>query len=258
MTAQSTSLACHNVVNTGRSRPMPSMCQANQGTDEEEQTKLGYKVTEIDAPRTAVIVVDMENDFVTEGAPMESAQAREAVPNMQKTLACARETGMKVIYTTHAHREDGCDVGRFADLYPPIATKAGLVDGTAGVEIYPALAPAPGEVVVKRHRYSAFFGTDLDIILRGSGIETVVVIGTTTENCCHATARDAMFRDYFVVFLSDATGTFGYPEAGQGGMSAAEVHSATLKILAFSTADVMTTEEFTAKARASALVQERA
>jgi ureidoacrylate peracid hydrolase len=175
---------------------------------------------------------------------------------MQRTLACARETGMKVIYTTHAHRADGCDAGRFADLYPPIATGAGLVDGTDGVEIYPDLAPAPGEVVVKKHRYSAFFGTDLDIILRGSGIETVVVIGTTTENCCHATARDAMFRDYFVVFLSDATGTFDYPDVGHGAMSAAEVHDATLKILAFSTADVMTTEEFTTLARSSALVEE--
>lgn len=219
---------------------------------------MGYKVSEIDPSRTAVIVVDMENDFVAEGAPLESVQAREAVPNMQRTLACARETGMKVIYTTHAHREDGCDAGRFADLYPPIATKTGLVDGTNGVEIYPDLAPGPGEVVVKKHRYSAFFGTDLDIILRGSGIETVVVIGTTTENCCHATARDAMFRDYFVVFLSDATGTFDYPDVGHGALSAAEVHDATLKILAFSTADVMTTDEFTTMARTSALVEEPA
>jgi nicotinamidase-related amidase len=219
---------------------------------------MGYKVRAIDPSRTAVIVVDMENDFVAEGAPMESAQARQAVPNMQKTLASARESGMKIIYTTHAHREDGCDAGRFADLYPPIAAKAGLVDGTPGVEIYPDLAPEPGEIVVKKHRYSAFFGTDLDIILRGSGIETVVVIGTTTENCCHATARDAMFRDYFVVFLSDATGTFDYPDIGHGGMSAAEVHEATLKILAFSTADVMTTDEFTTMVRASELVEEPA
>jgi ureidoacrylate peracid hydrolase len=219
---------------------------------------MGYKVSAIDPSRTALIVVDMENDFVAEGAPMESSQARQAVPNMQKALASARESGMKIIYTTHAHREDGCDAGRFADLYPPIAAKVGLVDGTPGVEIYPALAPQPGEIVVKKHRYSAFFGTDLDIILRGSGIETVVVIGTTTENCCHATARDAMFRDYFVVFLSDATGTFDYPDVGLGAMSAEEVHEATLKILAFSTADVMTTDEFTSLARVSDLVEEPA
>ncbi|MEX5258114.1 cysteine hydrolase family protein [Kocuria arenosa] len=219
--------------------------------DSGAELSMGYKVSGIDPGRTAVIVVDMENDFVAEGAPMESSQAREAVPKMQQVLACARETGMTVIYTADMHRGDGVDAGRLVDLYPPVATNTGLVEGTDGVAIYPELTPLPGEIVVRKHRYSAFFGTDLDIILRGAGIETVVVIGTTTENCCHATARDAMFRDYFVVFVSDATGTFDYPDTGHGAMPAAEVHEATLKILAFSTADVMTTQEFTTLARAS-------
>ena len=61
--------------------------------------------------------------------------------------------------------------------------------------------------MVKKHRFSAFHGTDLDVILRGWGIERVIISGTTTENCCMSTARDAMFHDYHVVFLSDATGT---------------------------------------------------
>ena len=76
------------------------------------------------------------------------------------------------------------------------------------------------------------------------GITTVIISGTTTENCCHATARDAMFNNYKVVFLSDATGSFDYPDVGYGAMSAEEVHNATLCILAFSTAHVMTVEEF--------------
>lgn len=213
---------------------------------------MGYKIDSIDPSKTAVIVVDMENDFVDDGAPMESAQARAAVPNMQKTIAIARQTGMKVIYTTHVHRADGSDMGRYGDLYPPIESRAGLVDDTRGIEIYPELAPKQGEPVIKKHRYSGFFGTDLDIILRSSGITTVVITGTTTENCCHATARDAMFRDYFVAFLADATGSFDYPDVGYGAMSAQEVHDATLSILAFSTADVMTTEEFLAKVPARA------
>lgn len=208
---------------------------------------MGYKVSQIDPKTTAVLVIDMENDFVEDGAPMESAQARAAVPQMQRTLDIARRTGMKVIYTTHAHREDGSDMGRFADLYPPIASRAGLVDGTRGIDIYPELAPAPGEIIVKKHRYSAFFGTDMDMILRNAGIKTVVVIGTTTENCCLSTARDAMFNDYFVVFLADATGTFDYPDTGWGAMSADEVHRSTLSILSFSTADVMTVDQFSAK-----------
>jgi ureidoacrylate peracid hydrolase len=135
----------------------------------------------------------------------------------------------------------------FDDLYPPIADHSSLVDGTAGVDIFKALAPAPGEHVIKKHRYSGFFGTDLDIILRQWGVKTVIISGTTTENCCHATARDALFRDYQVVFLSDTTGTFDYPDVGQGALSADQVHKATLTILAFSTADVMTAEEFKAR-----------
>ncbi|MBD0862520.1 cysteine hydrolase [Gordonia sp. zg691] len=204
---------------------------------------MGYTVPRIDPATTAVIVVDMENDFVEASSPMASAQAREAIPQMQRVLELARKTGMKVVYSTHAHRPDGSDMGRFEDLYPPIAERASLVDGTPGIEIHPQLKPEPGEVVIKKHRYSAFYGTELDILLRNSGIKTVVIIGTTTENCCHATARDAMFRDYYVVFLADATGTFDYPDVGWGAMSATEVHAATLKILAFSTADVMTVDD---------------
>ena len=84
------------------------------------------------------------------------------------------------------------------------------------------------------------------------GIDSVVISGTTTENCCHATARDAMFHNYKVAFLSDATGTFDYPDVGQGAMSAAQVHKATLTILAFSTAHVMTVEEFRALVKTAA------
>ena len=79
------------------------------------------------------------------------------------------------------------------------------------------------------------------------GIKIVIISGTATENCCHATARDAMFRNYQVAFLSDATGTFDYPDVGQGALSGADVHRATLTIFAFSTADVMTVDEFKAR-----------
>ena len=92
----------------------------------------------------------------------------------------------------------------------------------------------------------------MDLILREWGVNSVIISGTTTENCCHATARDAMFHNYKVAFLSDATGTFDYPDVGQGAMSAADVHKATLTILAFSTAHVMTVEELRALVTAGA------
>jgi nicotinamidase-related amidase len=202
-----------------------------------------YRVDNVDPRKTAMIVVDMQNDFVAVGAPMETPAARAMVPNLARALEFCRDVGIRIIYTTHAHRGDGCDMGLFDDLWPPIASRAGLVDGTPGIEIYPDLAPATGEHVIKKHRYSGFFGTDLDIILREWGIDTVIISGTTTENCCHATARDAMFRNYRVVFLSDATATFNYPDVGYGAMPAAEVHAATLAILSVSTAHVMPVNE---------------
>src|SRR5271169_5154096 len=161
----------------------------------------------IDPAKTAMIVVDMQNDFVASGAPIEVSAARAMVPKLAEALKICRDAGIRVIYTAHVHRRDGCDMGLFDDLHPVIANRDALVDGTPGVDIYSELAPAPGEHVIKKHRYSAFFGTDLDIILREWGVDTVIISGTTTEDCCHATARDAMFRDYRVVFLSDATAT---------------------------------------------------
>jgi nicotinamidase-related amidase len=201
------------------------------------------RIDKIDPSRTVMIVVDMQNDFVAEGAPIETPAARAMVPKLAEALALCRDVGVRVIYTAHVHRRDGCDMGLFDDLHPVIESRAALVDGTAGVEIFPDLAPRVGEHVIKKHRYSAFFGTDLDIILRGWGIETVIISGTTTENCCHATARDAMFRNYRVVFLSDATATFDYPDSGFGSMPNADVHHATLVILARSTAHVMPVNE---------------
>ncbi|MBR1177181.1 cysteine hydrolase [Bradyrhizobium sp. KB893862 SZCCT0404] len=198
----------------------------------------------IEPSRTVMIVVDMQNDFVGDNAKLRSAQAAAMAPQLAETLKTCRDKGIRIIYTAHVHRRDGSDTGRYGDLYPPIADRSALVDDTPGVDIFEPLKPRPGEHVIKKHRYSAFFATDLDLILREWGTTTVVISGTTTENCCHATARDAMFNNYRVVFLSDLTGTFDYPDVGQGAMKAADVHRATLTILAFSTAHVMTGADF--------------
>lgn len=213
--------------------------------------QMPYQIDAVDPAKTVMIVVDMQNDFVAEGAKLQSAQAAAMVPKLAQTLKACREKGIRIIYTAHVHRRDGSDMGLFDDLYPPVADGSSLVEGSSGAEIFKDLAPAPGEHVIKKHRYSGFYGTDMDIILREWGITTVIISGTTTENCCHATARDALFNNYKVAFLSDATGTFDYPDVGQGAMSAAEVHRATLTILAFSTAHVMTTAELFGRIKSS-------
>jgi nicotinamidase-related amidase len=201
------------------------------------------QIEKIVPSRTAMIVVDMQNDFVAPGAAIETPAARAMVPKLAEALQICRHAGIRVVYTAHVHRRDGSDMGLFDDIHPPIASRAALVDGTPGVDIYPDLAPHPGEHIIKKHRYSGFFGTDLDILLREWAVDTVIISGTTTENCCHATARDAMFRNYRVVFLSDATATYDYPDCGFGGMPNAAIHHATLVILAASTAHVMPVAE---------------
>src|SRR5438477_7758051 len=140
----------------------------------------------INPKKTAMIVVDMQNDFVASGAAMETPAARAVVPKLADALKICRDAGIKIIYTAHVHRRDGSDMGLFDDMHAPIAKRAALVDGTPGVEIYPEGAPAPGEHVIKKHRYSDFDATDLDMILREWGAYRDIISGTTTDDCCPA------------------------------------------------------------------------
>jgi ureidoacrylate peracid hydrolase len=208
-----------------------------------------YTVEQVDRSRSALIVVDMQNDFLVEGAPLEVEAGRTIIPELKRTIDFCREFGIPVIYTSHVHRRDGSDLGLFK-FNEAIASGDALSEGEPGAEIYPDIGPRPDELVIKKHRFSAFYGTDLELVLRGLGVDTVVISGVTTENCCHATARDAMFRDFKVIFLSDATATFDYDDVGQGALSADEVHRSTLVILGQSTADVMSAEEFSQRVRA--------
>ena len=208
-----------------------------------------YTVDEVDPKRSALIVVDMQSDFLAAGAPLEVAAGRAMIPQLRRTIDFCRDRGIPVIYTAHVHRRDGSDMGLFK-LNAAIADGRALSEGEPGAAIYPEIAPRPDELVIKKHRFSGFHGTDLELVLRGLGVETVIIGGVTTENCCHATARDAMFRDFKVIVLSDATGTFDYADVGQGALSADEVHRSTLIILSLSTAHVMTVEEFFTKLRA--------
>src|SRR3954451_18166108 len=89
-----------------------------------------YQLDQIDPNKTVMIVVDMQNDFVAEGAKLRSASAAAMVPKLASTLSFCRENGIRVIYTAHVHRRDGSDMGLYDDLYSPIADRSCLVDGT--------------------------------------------------------------------------------------------------------------------------------
>jgi biuret amidohydrolase len=112
-----------------------------------------------------------------------------------------------------------------------------------GAKIYADVDKLPDERLIRKRRYSAFYSTDLEIILRGLGVTDVVVTGVTTEDCVHATARDAMFRNFRTAVVADATATYDHPDLGFGAMAAAQVHQATLVVLAQSTAAVIRSED---------------
>ena len=188
--------------------------------------------------KTAMLVVDMQNDFVQEGAPIEIPRARAMVPRLNRLLDVCRAHKIPVIYIRHVIRGGDIDAGRLADHHAAIRNNKAIIAGTPNVEIYEGLKPHPGDLVVAKPRYSAFYGTDLEAILRSKSIDTLIVSGTVTSVCCDSTARDAFSRDYKVIFLSDGTAARDLPDLGFGPVSADEIQRVVLTVLAMSFAQV--------------------
>lgn len=163
----------------------------------------------VDPRRSALLVIDMQNDFVLPGHPMHVPMALDRLPTMRRVVAASRAVGMPVVYTEHILL-DTFDISPLETAYNPVLRTAGLRAGTDGARIVDELAPTPGDVVVRKHRYDAFHNTCLETVLATvsgpRGIDTVVIIGTLTEVCCDSTARGAYMRDFQVAFIGDATG----------------------------------------------------
>jgi nicotinamidase-related amidase len=107
-----------------------------------------------------------------------------------------------VIFSRHVHHPDDLDSGIMGWWW-----KGKCLEGSPESEVHPDLKPLPGEKVVFKHRYSAFYNTDLETVLRVLKIEDLVITGVMTNMCCESTARDAYFRDYRVFFPADGTGS---------------------------------------------------
>jgi ureidoacrylate peracid hydrolase len=183
--------------------------------------------------RTAVLVIDMQNDFGSSGgmfdrAGIDLSVIRQAVPPSRRVVAAARAAGIPIVYLKMAHLADLSDTGgpdsphwfRHQRMAVGEATTAPdgqpsriLIDGTWNTDILPELTPQPGDVVVTKHRYSGFFETDLDSQLRALGARHLIVTGCTTSVCVESTIRDAMFRDYVCLLLEDCTGQPAFPNA---------------------------------------------
>jgi len=171
--------------------------------------------------RAALVTVDVQNDFCHQdgflgklGTPMGLIQAM--VPRLARLLDAARERGVPVIHVISHHDEEYAS---------PVVTEQKLrhgmpmekdgrpmkdapycLKGTWGAELY-GIDARPGEEIIIKHRYSGFKGTNLDLILRSAGLQTVILTGVATNACVESTGRDVYMHDYYLVFVSDGAAT---------------------------------------------------
>jgi ureidoacrylate peracid hydrolase len=206
----------------------------------------------IDAARTALVVVDMQNYFVAEGFPLEVPLARSIVPNINRLARALRAAGGIVVWvqtTATGALEYWANYHKHMLTPERSQTRLAHLDENAdGFALYPRLEPLPTDLRVKKTKYSAFIpgSSDIEARLRSRGIESLLITGTLTNVCCESTARDAMMLDYRVIMVADGNASLTDEE-----------HAASLNNFLIFFGDVLTTDEslarlVPAKARQSA------
>lgn len=182
----------------------------------------------IEPARAAFLLIDMQNGFIDGASPLCIAGAAATVPACAHALAAAREHGLAVFHVRRAYAADGSDVEAvrweaWAEGGRPLSSADPM-----SLECPSELAPAPGEPVVVKPSWSAFFGTDLDALLRAGDIGTLVLAGTTTPNCVRSTAYDGLARGFNVAILRDATSSRS-PEAQEANL--ADMEAAGIQLI---------------------------
>ncbi|MHB0966521.1 MAG: cysteine hydrolase family protein [Bellilinea sp.] len=186
---------------------------------------------QLDREKAALLVIDMQYFFLDPASPSYTCGGPAILPKLQKVIHAFRQANRPVIYTRHVHHPDYLDAGIMAWWWEGMCK-----EGTPESEIHQDIAPRPNEKVIFKHRYSAFYNTDLETVLRSLKVEELVVAGIMTNMCCESTARDAYFRDYRVFFLADGTGSV-----------TEEMHLASLLNVAFGFAWVTDVDTVTAQ-----------
>lgn len=158
----------------------------------------------VDPNKTALLVIDMQEGFLNEASPMCIPTAKRTVPACAAAQEKARALGIGIYFVIRKYAPDGSDVEftRYAD-WKQGGKPCSAENGPVGWAMPPEFRILPGDTVLVKPRYSAFFKTNLDGILRRRGIDTVIITGTTTPNCIRATVFDAISLDYNTVLLED-------------------------------------------------------
>jgi ureidoacrylate peracid hydrolase len=162
---------------------------------------------------SALLIIDMQNAFIhKEGSlskmGLDVSRASAPIEAIKKLKKEFKEQNRPVIYIQHSHRKDKADAGLIAKVFPPIMDLGHCFEGTWDGDFIDELRPEADDYIVKKHRFSAFYNTYLEEVLRGLGIETLVATGIATNICVESTVRDAFYRDYNVFVPKEATAAF--------------------------------------------------
>ena len=177
--------------------------------------------------QAALLVIDMQRFFLDPDSPTYTCGGKAILPGLERLVAAFRQAGRPVIYTRHVHHPNMSDAGIMGWWWDGM-----ILEGSPESEICDELAPRADDKVVTKHRYSAFYHTDLETVLRCWQIKELVITGIMTNLCCESTARDAYYRDYRVFFPADGTGAINE-----------EMHLASLLNLAYGFACITTIAE---------------
>jgi nicotinamidase-related amidase len=166
--------------------------------------------------KAALLIIDMQNDFVLDGKPLKVAGARAVIPKIQTVLSEFRKRSLPVFHVLRVHRPDGSDVEIIRQEF--FQRQPFAVAGSHGAAVIDELAPRDGEYVLTKIRMSAFIGTELDLMLRTLRVTTLFICGIQTPNCIRTTVFDGIAYNFPVVLVDDATGA-----------SSEEVHRANVR-----------------------------
>lgn len=167
----------------------------------------GRAAWEIDPDRTVLLVIDLEDEFVKPGYSVHwIPEAHRQLPKVKRLIDACRRRDLPIIYTCNIYHPKGYDAGLIPRV-PVGMVRAGMGHLFRKVDIVEEIAPRPGDVIITKQTYNAFYNTNLDHTLKGMGRDILIICGTMTNYCCGATAREAFFRGYRVVFGSDVNAT---------------------------------------------------
>lgn len=180
-------------------------------------------------PRRALIVIDVQNEYINGKFRIEYPPVSDSLPKIEKAMDAATEAGVPIVVVQHVLPSDA-----------PI-----FADGSEGVKVYPSIATRPYDLLLPKTLPSCFTGTELKPWLDRNGIDTLTIVGYMTHNCDDSTAREAMHRGYDVELLSDAVGSLPYSNQA-GSASAEQIHKTILVVMQSTFAAVMSTDEWLA------------